>query len=79
MLQFIMKGKIEGSRGIGRTQMSSLKNISYWTGIRSAEQLFRVTENLEQLYNEQQIIMYPSTTAFSKTALEGGLCGVTHG
>lgn len=51
ILQLIMKGKIEGRRGIGRKQMSWLKNIRDWTGIRSAEQLFRIAENREQLAN----------------------------
>jgi len=45
VLQLIMKGKIEGSRGIGRKQMSWLKNIPDWSGIRSAEELFRLGEN----------------------------------
>ena len=51
ILQLIMKGKVEGSREIGRKQMSWLKNIRDWTGIRSAEQLFRLAENREQLAN----------------------------
>lgn len=45
LLQLIMKGKVEGRRGIGRKRMSWLKNIREWTGIRSAEELFRMAEN----------------------------------
>lgn len=49
MLQLIMKGKIEGRRGVGRKQISWLKNIRDWTGIHSVEQLFRMAEDRDQL------------------------------
>lgn len=49
ILQLIMKGKIEGRRGVGRKQISWLKNIRDWTGIHSVEQLFRMAEDRDQL------------------------------
>jgi len=49
ILQLIMKGKIEGRRGVGRKHASWLRNLREWTGIRSAEQLFRLAEDRAQL------------------------------
>ena len=34
VLQLVMKGKIEGRRGVGRRQHSWLRNIRDWTGMR---------------------------------------------
>lgn len=45
LLQLILKGKIEGRRGIGRKQQSWLRNIRDWTGIRRAGELFRLAED----------------------------------
>ncbi|XP_071581636.1 uncharacterized protein [Temnothorax nylanderi] len=42
LLQLILKGRIEGRRGIGRKWLSWLRNIRAWTGVRSAEELFRI-------------------------------------
>lgn len=47
VLQLIMKGKVEGSRCVERKEM--LKNIHGSAGIRSAEQLSRLSETREQL------------------------------
>jgi len=33
LLQLIMKGKIEGRRGVGRRQTSWLRNLRDWTGV----------------------------------------------
>jgi len=44
-----MKDKIEGRRGVGRRQASWLRNLREWNGIRSAEQLFRLSEDRAQL------------------------------
>lgn len=49
LLQLIMKGKIEGKRGVGRRQISWLRNIREWTGIRNAVDLFRVAEDRDAL------------------------------
>jgi len=48
-LGHIMKGKIEGRRGVGRRQASWLRNLREWNGIRSAEPLFRLSEDRAQL------------------------------
>lgn len=48
VLQLILKGKIEGRRGIGRKQASWMKNIREWTGIRNAGELFHLAENRER-------------------------------
>lgn len=45
LLQLILKGKIEGRRGVGRRQMSWLRNIRQWTGIPEAGELFRLAED----------------------------------
>ncbi|XP_025996276.1 uncharacterized protein LOC113005231 [Solenopsis invicta] len=42
LLQLILKGRIEGRRGIGREKLSWLRNIRAWTGMQSAEELFRM-------------------------------------
>jgi len=42
LLQLILKGRIEGRRGIGRKKLSWLRNIRTWTEVRSAEELFRM-------------------------------------
>lgn len=47
ILQLILKGKIEGRRGVGRKQMSWLRNIRDWTEIRSAGQLFHMAKDRE--------------------------------
>lgn len=49
ILQLIMMGKVEGRRGVGRKQASWLRDIREWTGIRSAEELFRLAQNRERL------------------------------
>lgn len=46
LLQLIMKGKIEGKRGVGRKRISWLRNIKNWTGMNT-QQLFRVAEDRE--------------------------------
>ena len=48
LLQLIVKGKIEGRRGIGRKQFSWLRNIRDRTGIRRAEDLVHLTFNREE-------------------------------
>lgn len=45
LLQLILKGKIEGKRGVGRRQMSWLRNIRQWTGVSGAGELFRLAED----------------------------------
>lgn len=45
LLRTIMEGKIEGKRGVGRKQMSWLRNVRDWTGIRAAGELFRLAED----------------------------------
>ena len=45
LLQLILKGKIEGRRGLGRKQQSWLRNIREWTGKRSVGELFPAAEN----------------------------------
>lgn len=47
ILQLIIKGKIEGRRGVGRKQLSWLRNIGEWTGVRRVEDLFRSTQDRE--------------------------------
>jgi hypothetical protein len=45
LLHLIIKGKIEGRRGVGRKQLFWLRNIREWTGIRSVEELFRAARD----------------------------------
>ena len=49
VLQLIIEGKIEGRRGVGRKQMSWLRNIRDWTGVRRVEDLFRMARDRELL------------------------------
>lgn len=49
LLHLILKGRIEGRQGIGRKQLSWLRNIRTWTGIRRAEELFRAAEDKEAI------------------------------
>lgn len=49
LLHLILKGRIDGRRGIGRKQLSWLRNIRTWTGIRNAEELFRTAEDREAI------------------------------
>jgi hypothetical protein len=42
VLQLIIEGKIEGWGGVERKQMSWLRNIRDWTGVRRVEDLFRM-------------------------------------
>lgn len=51
LLVLILQGKIEGRRGIGRKQMSWLRNIRSWTGIRSIGELVRLASDREQFAN----------------------------
>ena len=44
-LHLIIKGKIEGRRGVGRRQISWLRNIREWTGIGSVKELFRAAQD----------------------------------
>lgn len=43
--QLIIQGKIEGKRGIGRKQMSWLRNIKHWTGINNTGELCHAAKN----------------------------------
>lgn len=45
--QLIVKGKIEGKRGLGRKKLSWLRNIRQWTGL-NFEQLIRTAEDREE-------------------------------
>jgi hypothetical protein len=47
LLQLILEGKICGRRGPGRRQLSWLRNIREWTGIRSVEELIRIAQDRE--------------------------------
>lgn len=42
LLQLIVQGKIEGKRGVGRKQMSWLRNIRNWTGISNIGDLVHI-------------------------------------
>lgn len=48
VLQLIMMGKTEARRYVGRRQGPWLKNIRGWTGIQSAEHLFRLAKTKEE-------------------------------
>jgi len=48
LLQLIVQGKIEGRRGVGRKQLSWLRNIRNWTGIRTAGDLIHIAADREQ-------------------------------
>ena len=45
LLQLIMQGKIEGRRGLGRKQISWLRNIREWTGIHNIGNLFGIARD----------------------------------
>lgn len=49
LLQLVIKGKIEGKRGVGRRRISWLGNIREWTGMREAGELFRMAEDREAI------------------------------
>jgi len=51
LLQLIVQGKIEGKRGVGRKQMSWLRNIRNWTNIRTIENLVHTAMDREQYNN----------------------------
>lgn len=44
--QLVVKGKIEGRRGVGRKKLSWIRNIRNWTGL-NYEELIRAAENRE--------------------------------
>ena len=48
--QLIIKGKIEGKRGIGRKRLSWMRNIRQWTGL-NYEQIIRVAQNRVEFAN----------------------------
>lgn len=48
--QLIVKGKIEGKRGLGRKMLSWLRNIRQWTGL-NFEELIRTAEDREEYAN----------------------------
>lgn len=50
VLQLIVKGKIEGKRGLGRKKLSWLRNIRNWTHL-TFEELIRKAENREDFAN----------------------------
>lgn len=43
--QIILQGKIEGKRGMGRKQLSWLRNIRQWTGIHNIGELCQAAKN----------------------------------
>lgn len=47
ILQLILEGKIEGKRGIGRKQLSWLRNIRHWTGLQTIGSLINTARNRE--------------------------------
>ena len=48
-LQLMIKGKIEGKRGIGRKKMSWLRNIRQWTGLRDIQTLIHTAQDREAI------------------------------
>ena len=50
VLQLIVKGKIEGKRGLGRKKLSWLRNIRNWTHL-TFEELIRKAGNREDFAN----------------------------
>lgn len=51
LLRLIIQGRIEGKRGLGRKQMSWLRNIRNWTGIRTIGDLVHITSDREEYVN----------------------------
>jgi len=51
LLQLIVQGKIEGRRGVGRKQLSWLRNIRNWTNIRTVENLVHTALDREKYAN----------------------------
>ncbi|XP_055388393.1 uncharacterized protein LOC129616943 [Condylostylus longicornis] len=51
LLQLIIQGRIEGKRGVGRKQMSWLRNIRNWTNIRTIGNLVHIASNREEYAN----------------------------
>lgn len=51
LLQLIVEGKIEGKRGMGRKQMSWLRNIRDWTGLRTIGELVHTATDREMYGN----------------------------
>ena len=49
LLQLIIKGK--NKRGIGRKQLSCLRNIRQWTGVKPAGDLVHIANNREEYSN----------------------------
>ena len=45
LLRLIIEGKIEGRRGVGRRQMSWLRNIRDWTGTNKVADLLEMTRD----------------------------------
>ena len=45
ILQLILQGKIEGRRGIGRKQLSWLRNIRNWSGITNVGVLLNIARD----------------------------------
>ncbi|XP_055384420.1 uncharacterized protein LOC129614059 [Condylostylus longicornis] len=48
LLQLIIQGKIQGKRGIGRKQISWLRNIRNWTGLRDLSALMEFSRDRER-------------------------------
>ena len=46
LLQLILQGLIEGRRGMRGKQMSCLRNIHMWTGLRTIVQLVHTFKNI---------------------------------
>lgn len=51
LLQLIVEGKIEGRRGVGRKQMSWLRNLREWTGLRTIGDLIHTATDREAYRN----------------------------
>lgn len=51
LLQLVVEGKIEGKRGVGRKQMSWLRNIREWTGLRGIGDLVHTATDREAYGN----------------------------
>ena len=51
LLQLIVEGRIDGRRGVGRKQMSWLRNIREWTGLRNIGDLVHTATNREAYEN----------------------------
>lgn len=48
-LHLIKQGKIEGKRDAGKAQITWLKKIKEWTGIKTTEWFFKQTEDRKAL------------------------------